>query len=166
MNKSEFQQKVSESSKPVIVDFWAGWCAPCMVSKPVLEKLADEYAEQVEFMAVNADESHDVLEQFRIFGIPTVITFRDGKEAGRITGSQAESNYRIMFESLTKGGEVKIPLSTFDRALRLGAGAVFVMAGISTGNWLIAGIGGILAIMGVYDRCPLWSALAEMIQRK
>lgn len=166
MNKSEFQQKLSESGKPVIVDFWADWCRPCMVSKPILEKLAKEFAEQVDFMPVNADESREVLEQFRIFGIPTVITFRDGKEVGRVTGSQAESSYRSMFDSLAKGGEVKIPLSPFNRMLRLGAGAAFVMVGISTGNWLIAGIGGILAFMGVYDRCPLWAALTGMMQRK
>ncbi|MBI5942937.1 MAG: thioredoxin fold domain-containing protein [Chloroflexi bacterium] len=166
MNNSEFQQKLSESGKPVIVDFWAGWCAPCMVSKPILEKLAKEYAEQVVFLPVNADESREVLEQFRIFGIPTVITFRNGKEAGRITGSQPEAGYRAMFESLAEGKEVKIPLSSFDRMLRLGAGAAFMMIGISTGNWIIAGVGGILAFMGIYDRCPLWAALTGIIQKK
>lgn len=166
MNKSEFQQRISESNKPVIVDFWAGWCAPCMVSKPILEKLAKEYSDKIEFMPVNADESREVLEQFHIFGIPTVITFRAGKEVGRVTGSQAESSYHTMFESLANGGEVKIPLSPFNRMLRLGAGAMFVMVGISTGNWLIAGVGGILAFMGIYDRCPLWSALTGMLQRK
>jgi len=166
MNKSEFQQKLSESGKPVIVDFWAGWCGPCMVSKPILDKLAKEYSDKVEFMPVNADESREVLEQFRIFGIPTVIAFRNGKEVVRVTGSQPETGYRAMFESLGEGKEVKIPLSPFDRILRLGAGAVFIMIGINIGNWLVAGIGGLLAFMGIYDRCPLWSALMGLIQKK
>ena len=166
MNKSEFQQKLSESNKPVIVDFWASWCAPCMMAKPILEKLAKEYSDKVEIMPVNADESREVLEQFRIFGIPTVITFRNGKEVGRVTGSQVESNYRSMFESLAEGKEVKIPIAPFDRMLRLGAGSVLVMIGITTSNWLVAGIGGIVAFMGIYDRCPIWSALTGMLKRK
>ena len=166
MNKSEFQQKLSEATKPVIVDFWAGWCAPCMMSKPILEKLAKEYSDKIEFLPVNADESRDVLDHYRIFGIPTVITFNNGKETGRITGSQTEAGYRVMFESLAEGKEVKIPLTPFNRMLRLGAGALFIMIGISTGNWFVAGLGGIIAFMGIYDRCPLWSAITGMLQRK
>lgn len=165
MNKMQFQQKIAESDKPVIVDFWASWCAPCMVSKPTLEKLAGEYEEQIRFMPVNADDSREVLEQFRVYGIPTVITFRGGKEVGRVTGAQGEKEYRTMFETLASGKEVKIPLTSFDRTLRMGAGGFFVMMGISTGSWLLAGVGAILAFMGIYDRCPLWNALTGMFKK-
>lgn len=166
MNKLEFQQKISASNKPVIIDFWAIWCGPCMMTKPILEKLAKEYAGKVEFMPINADDSHEVLEQFRVFGIPTVLTLRDGKEVGRVTGAQNEANYRAMFEALAEGKEVKVPLAQFDRILRLGAGALFVMVGISTHNWIVAGIGGMIAFMGIYDRCPIWRALTGMLKRK
>ena len=165
MNQAEFQQKISNAGKPVIVDFWASWCGPCMMTKPILEKLGKEYAEKVEFMPVNADDSREVLEQFRVIGIPTVITLRDGKEVGRVTGAQNETNYRAMFEALAEGREVKIPLTSFDRMLRLGAGAVFVIMGFSTGNWLVAGIGGIIAFMGIYDRCPIWQAITRVFKK-
>jgi thioredoxin 1 len=166
MNTSEFQKKISESEKPVIVDFWATWCGPCMMTKPILDKLAKEYGDTVQFMPVNADDSREVLEQFRVYGIPTVITIRDGKEVGRVTGAQNEAGYRALFEALSKGQEVKVPLTQFDRMLRLGAGGALVMVGISTSNWLVAGIGGILAFMGIYDRCPIWNAVTGMFKRK
>lgn len=137
-----------------------------MMTKPVLEKLGKEYAEKVEFMPINADDSREVLEKFKIFGIPTVITLRDGKEVGRVTGAQNEASYRAMFEALAEGKEVKVPLTQFDRMLRLGAGAAFVIIGVSNSNWLVAGIGGIIAFMGIYDRCPIWQAITGMFKRK
>lgn len=165
MNKQEFQQRL-ESGKPLFVDFWAPWCGPCMMTKPILDKLGKEFAEDVEFLPINADQSREVLEQYRIFGIPTVIAFQNGKEVARLTGAQNEAGYRTVFEALAQGKEVKVPMTQFDRMLRLGAGALFVTVGISTGSWLVAGIGGILAFMGIYDRCPIWNALTRMLQGK
>jgi thioredoxin 1 len=166
MNKKEFEIKVSKSEKPIVIDFWATWCAPCMATKPVLEKLAKEYADKVQFMPINADDSREVLEQFRVYGIPTVVTLRDGKEVGRVTGAQGEAGYRAMFEALAQGKEVKIPLTAFDRMLRLGAGGLFVAIGIYNSNWLLAGIGAILAFLGIYDRCPIWNAIVGMFKKQ
>ena len=166
MNKTQFEQQIVKAEKPVIVDFWASWCPPCMITKPVLEKLAKEYAEKIHFMPVNADDSHEVLEQFRVHGIPTVITFRNGKEVGRVTGAQGEKSYRALFESLAAGREVRVPLTPFDRMLRLGAGTFIVMFGISYSSWLLVGIGAVLAFMSIYDQCALWNALTRTIKRK
>lgn len=137
-----------------------------MMTKPILDKLAKEYGDTVQFMPVNADDSREVLEHFRVYGIPTVLTIRGGKEVGRVTGAQNEAGYRAMFEALSKGVEVKTPLTNFDRMLRLGGGGLFIMIGISTGNWIVAGIGGILAFMGIYDRCPIWNAITGIFKRK
>lgn len=165
MNLIEFQKRISETNKPVVVDFWAPWCAPCRTTKPILEKLAVEYNDKVEFMPVDADTSRNVLKQFRVIGIPAVLTFRDGKLVGRVTGAQSETNYRSIFEALADGAEVKIPLSSLDRMLRLGVGTLLVTIGVSTGNWVVSGIGGIVAFLGIYDRCPIWNALTEMLKR-
>lgn len=165
MNKTEFQQKLSKAGKPVIVDFWAPWCGPCMMTKPILEKLAKEYGDRVEFMPVNADEAREIIEQYRVFGIPTVLMFRNEKEVGRVTGAQNEARYRTLFEAMVAGGEVKLPLTSFDRSLRLGSGLLFVMVGISTNNWIVGVLGGIVAFMGIYDRCPIWQALTGLFKR-
>ncbi len=165
MKKQEFQQKL-KSNKPLFVDFWAPWCGPCMMTKPILDKLGKEFAEDVEFLPINADHSREVLEQYRIFGIPTVIAFQNGKEVARLTGAQNEAGYRSVFEALAQGKEVKVSMTQFDRMLRLGAGGLFIMIGVSTGSWLVAGIGGILAFLGIYDRCPIWNALTGMFQSK
>lgn len=165
MNKTEFQQKITATEKPVIIDFWAAWCIPCMRTKPILDQLAKEYSGKIEFVPINADDSREVLEQFRVFGIPTVIALRNGREVGRVTGVQNESGYRVLFETLANGQGVKVPIPPFDRMLRLGAGALFVMIGISTSNWLVVGIGGILAFLGIYDRCPIWNAITGMLRR-
>jgi thioredoxin 1 len=165
MNITEFQEKISASSELVVVDFWATWCRPCMVTKPILEKLAEEYAGKVEFLQINADDSHEILEKFRIYGIPTVISLRNGKEVGRITGAQNETNYRAVFEALSEGRELNVSITQFDRSLRLGAGVLLILAAISTQNWILGGIGSAIAFMGIYDRCPIWKAITGYFKR-
>jgi thioredoxin len=166
MNLSQFQKAVSSADKPIVLEFWAGWCVPCRATKPILEKLAAEYEDKIEFLPIDADQSREALEHFKIIGIPTVMALRGGKVAARVTGAQNETGYRAMFESLAQGGEVKIPMSAFDRMLRIGAGALLAAVGISTGNWLVLGIGGIVAFLGIYDRCPIWSVVSRMISSR
>lgn len=166
MDTSIFQEKIIATGRPVIVDFWAPWCAPCRMTKPVLEKLAQEYAGRVDFLPVNADEARDVLEKYHITGIPTVMAFQAGNVVGRVTGARGETEYRSAFEALATGQQVKIPMSLFDRTLRLGAGALLVIIGASIGNWLVIGIGAVIAFLGVYDRCPVWTALTRVLKGK
>ena len=166
MKTSEFQLEISQSGKPVIVDFWAPWCGPCRMTKPILEKLAREYADNVDFLPVNADDSREVLEQFQVAGIPTVLALRDGKVVGRVTGAQNEAGFRAMFAALADGKEVKIPMTAFDRLLRLGAGTLLIGVGLFTSSWLLASAGGIVAFLGVYDRCPIWAAITRTIKTR
>jgi len=166
MNLTQFQNKISSTDKPIVVDFWAPWCMPCKMTKPILESLGKEFADKVEFLPINADHSRDVLEHLKVIGIPTVLTIRNGEAVGRVTGAQNESIYRAMFDALAEGKEVRVPLSPLDRMLRLGAGVLLVMYGVSSSNWLVLGIGAIVAFLGVYDRCPIWRAITGMFKHK
>ena len=165
MNKTQFERVIAEADKPVIVDFWASWCPPCMITKPVLEKLAKEFAGEVDFLPVNADDSRELLRQFRVRGIPTVITFRNGKEVARIIGAQGEKGYRAMFESLAAGREVLVPLTPYDRLLRLGTGLFIMLFGMSHNSWILLGIGAILMFMGIHDHTA-WNAITGIFRRR
>lgn len=165
MNLKVFQNKIAKPGKPLIVDFWAPWCAPCRMTKPILEKLAQEYAGRVEFLPINADESRQILEEYRISGIPTVMAFANGNLAGRVVGVRDESGFRAMFEALASGNEVKVPMRKFDRIFRLTAGAAIIIVGIITHHWWVIAIGGLLAFLGFYDRCPIWAAITRTFKK-
>ena len=83
---SSFAQDVEKSPEPVIVDFWAPWCRPCILMAPTFEAVAREYAGKVKFAKMNTDENPEVPTNFYIQGIPTMILFKGGKEVDRIVG--------------------------------------------------------------------------------
>jgi thioredoxin 1 len=165
MNLKVFQNKIAKPGKPLIVDFWAPWCVPCRMTKPILEKLGQEYAGKVEFLPINADESRELLEQYKIAGIPTVMAFKNGKVAGKVVGARDEAGFRAMFEALATGNEVKVPMRQFDRTLRLTAGAIIAIIGIITHYWVVVAAGGLIAFLGIYDRCPIWAAITRSFKK-
>jgi len=165
MQPTAFKERITQAAKPVVVDFWAPWCAPCRLTKPTLEKLAAQYAGRVEFIAINVDEAGELAQQLGILGIPTLLIFHNGVETSRIAGAQNESRYAALFEASAKGETLKLTLPVFDRLLRLGAAALLLAVGVATGNWLVVGLGGLIAFLGVYDRCPVWRALSGALKR-
>jgi thioredoxin 1 len=97
-------EKVLQSAgdKPVMVDFYADWCAPCQQAAPTIKKLAAEYAGKVIVAKLNTDESRETPGKFGIMSIPTVIMFHNGKELmtpRRGIGNLGEPGYRQMIES-------------------------------------------------------------------
>ena len=81
-----FNTDVIQADRPVLVDFWATWCGPCLMIAPILEEIADEYTDQVTVAKVDVDVNPQTPAQFGVMGIPTLILFKDGEAVERITG--------------------------------------------------------------------------------
>lgn len=86
INDLNFENEVLKSNQPFLLDFSAVWCGPCKVLAPIVEKLADEYKGKVRVGKLDIDESPGVASKFGIRGVPTVVVFKEGKEAGRHVG--------------------------------------------------------------------------------
>ena len=89
---SNFKNEVLSSNIPVLVDFWAEWCAPCRALAPVIEKIAAANAGKLKVGKLNVDENPGSAQQFGIQGIPTLLLFKGGKVAHQIVGFQSQSN--------------------------------------------------------------------------
>lgn len=95
---ANFETEVLESEKPILIDFWATWCGPCMRQGPVVEELAEEgYA----VGKVDVDQNMALAQQFRVVSIPTLILFKDGAEVKRFVGLTSKEELKAALEGLT-----------------------------------------------------------------
>ena len=99
-NKSNFQEEVISADKLVLVDLYATWCTPCKALAPVLEELADKYADKIKVVKVNVDEEESIAAKFGIASIPTVIFFKNGQTAASFIGLRSASEIEKMIEKL------------------------------------------------------------------
>jgi len=101
VSDSSFEAEVIKSDLPVLVDFWAEWCAPCRMMTPIVEAVAGKFVGKAKIVKVNVDENQSVTQRFGIKGIPTMIVFKGGKEAERLVGATNEQAVaRIIEEHL------------------------------------------------------------------
>ncbi|BAP78223.1 MULTISPECIES: thioredoxin [Pseudomonadaceae] len=100
VTSANFEQLVLENSfhKPVLVDFWAEWCAPCKALMPLLAKITEEYQGELVLAKVNCDIEQDVVARFGVRSLPTVVLFKDGQPVDGFAGAQPESAIRAMLE--------------------------------------------------------------------
>jgi thioredoxin 1 len=86
-NDGSFEQDVLQSERPVLVDFWAEWCAPCKALNPAVEAVALKYASSARVVKMNIDDNPSVAQRYGIRGLPTLILFKGGREEDRIVGA-------------------------------------------------------------------------------
>ncbi len=94
----DFQSVVLESDIPVLVDFWAPWCQPCLMMAPVVDELAGEYEGKVKFVKLNTDDNRDIAIKYGIMGIPTVKIFKGGKEVGSVSGALPKNHLKSFID--------------------------------------------------------------------
>jgi len=96
-------QRYSNASKPLFVDFWAEWCGPCRVMEPVVDRLAEKYAERVAFGKVNVDEEMNLSSRFQVFSIPTFMLFKDGRPIEAVIGAVGEASLEQFLKRALNG---------------------------------------------------------------
>ena len=91
ISNDNFTSEVLDSDQPVVVDFWADWCAPCKMIAPIVEELAEEYDGQIKFGKVDVDSNPKVATNYGIRGIPTLLIFKAGEPVDQVVGAVPKS---------------------------------------------------------------------------
>ena len=87
IDQNNFHEEVIRSDKPVLLDFWAPWCAPCRMLLPMVEEIARERSD-IKVAKINVDEQREIAGKFRIFSIPTLVVMKDGKLVDQVVGDR------------------------------------------------------------------------------
>lgn len=160
-------ERLIDTENPVLVEFWAAWCAPCRVMQPSLHRLRENFRESLTLWEVNADEVPDLVRRLGIYGLPTMILYRHGQEVTRRVGVQSYRALEALAQAVVEGRETpaRSPAPA-DRIIRLIiAGTVlFIASRVEWSLWLVV-LGAVFAFSAVYDRCPIWRAVSEQVKR-
>ncbi|MGD8753278.1 MAG: thioredoxin [Anaerolineales bacterium] len=91
VSEDSFKEEVLDHSQPVLVDFTAVWCGPCKMLEPVVKELANEWAEKVKIVKLDVDHNPNLAMEYQVMGVPTLMLFKNGEPAERLTGFQPKN---------------------------------------------------------------------------
>lgn len=94
-----FEADVLKSDKPVLVEFWAEWCAPCRKVEPLLDEIAAEMADKVSIVKLNTDENPETVRAYRVMSVPTLTVFKDGQPVNSVAGARPKGDLVRLIES-------------------------------------------------------------------
>ena len=100
LTDASFDQDVLQAENPVVVDFWATWCQPCLMMAPVFESLATEYGDKMTFAKIDTDENEDTMARFGIQGIPTLLFFFKGQLVEQLVGYRPRNDLKQHIEAV------------------------------------------------------------------
>src|SRR6266498_5137508 len=95
---NSFEHEVLKSDKPVLVDFWAAWCAPCRILSPTVEAIAEQYSGSLAVVKLNVDDNPSTAAAYGIKAIPTLILFSEGREVERVIGATSKESISRIIE--------------------------------------------------------------------
>jgi thioredoxin 1 len=165
MKQTGLMTTIENADRPVVVEFWAPWCAPCRQMAPILEEVSGEYQDRVLTIRVNADEDPETTRDLQIVSIPTMVVFDGGRERARRAGAQNRTDLAGLYEAAATGAEIT-GLSQRARFFRIAiaAGLAFMATEFDV-QWPLFLASGAVFFSAIHDRCPVWQAIKRVFEK-